>query len=83
MSLEGCSRITIEGLSSVIFCWNEIGSLSVTSCSNIKDSEVTSELATLFSVLKKFTWKADTRSLLSASLVGTGMGKRGKFFRKK
>ncbi|KAL1813871.1 hypothetical protein ACET3Z_023936 [Daucus carota] len=83
LSLEGCSRLTVEGLSSVIFCLNEIESLSVTSCSNIKDSEVTPELATLFSVLKKFTWKADTRSLLSASLVGTGMGKRGKFFRKK
>lgn len=83
LSLERCSRLTIEGLASVIFNWNELESLSVTSCSNIKDSEVTPELATLFSVLKKFTWKADTRSLLSASLVGTGMGKRGKFFGKK
>ncbi|KAL8096020.1 F-box protein At5g51370-like [Apium graveolens] len=83
LSLEGCSRLTVEGLASAIFYWNDLESLSVTSCSNIKDSEVTPELATLFSALKKFTWKADTRSLLSASLVGTGMGKRGKIFGKK
>lgn len=82
LSLEGCSKLTIEGLASVVLYWNELESLSVISCNNIKDNDVTPVLATLFSVLKKFKWKADTRSLLSASLVGTGMRNKGKIFRK-
>lgn len=53
------------------------------SCGNIKDSEISPALSTLFSTLKDFQWKPDTKSLLSAGLVGTGMGKRGnKLFKK-
>lgn len=82
LSLEGCSRLTTEGLESVILSWKELESLSVLSCNNIKYSEVSPALATVFSVLKDLKWRADTKSILSAGLEGTGMGKRGKFFRK-
>lgn len=83
LSLESCSMLTIQGLESVILHWKELESLSVISCNNIKDVEVTPELSALFSVLKYLKWKPDTKSLLSGSLEGTGMGKRGgKFFKK-
>lgn len=77
LSLEGCSLLTTEGLESVVLSWIEIDRLKVISCSNVKDSEITPELATLFSDLKELKWRPDSRSLLSASLTGTGVGEKG------
>lgn len=83
LSLEGCSLVTIKGLESVLLSWRELQQLRVMSCNNIKDSEVTPELATLFSMLKELKWRPDSRSLLSSNLVGTGMGKKGgRFFQR-
>lgn len=82
MSLEGCSRLTTTGLEAVILLWKELKSINVISCNNVKDSEVTPMLATLFSSLKEFKWRPDTKSLVSANRVSTGIGKRGKSFRK-
>lgn len=83
LSLEGCSLLTTEGLESVILTWNELQSLKVVSCKHIKNSEVSPALSTLFAVLKEFTWRPETKSHLSLSLAGTGMGKKGgKFFKK-
>lgn len=83
LSLEGCSLLTVEGLDSVVHSWKELQRLRVVSCNNIKDSEVTPALATLFSVLKELKWRPDSRSLLSSSLGETGMGKKGgKFFKR-
>ncbi|KAI3458311.1 hypothetical protein Pfo_014974 [Paulownia fortunei] len=83
LSLEGCSMLTTRGLESVIISWNELQSLKVKSCNNIKDCEVNPALSSVFSILKDLKWKPDTKSLLSANLDGTGMGKRGsKFFKK-
>lgn len=82
LSLEGCSLLTMEGLDSVILSWNELQRLRVVSCNNIKDSEVTPAVASLFSVLKELKWRPDdSKSLLLSSLAGTGVGKKGgKFF---
>lgn len=77
LSLEGCSLLTTEGLESVVLSWKELDRLRVVSCNNIKDSEITAELATLFSVLKELKWQPDSRSMLSASLAGTGIGQKG------
>ncbi|KAH0980546.1 hypothetical protein GBA52_007723 [Prunus armeniaca] len=74
ISLQGCSLLTTGGLESVLLCWKELQRLRVVSCNNITDSETTPALATLFSVLKELTWRPNTRSLLSSSLAGTGMG---------
>lgn len=83
MSLEGCSVLTSSGLESVILHWEELESMSVVSCKNIKDSEVSPALSSLFSLLKELKWRPDTRSHLSSSLEGAGIGKRGsKFFKK-
>lgn len=83
LSLEGCSLLTTVGLESVILKWKELQSLRVISSNNIKDNEVTPALASLFSVLKELKWRPDFRSLLSSSLVGTGMGnKGGRFFKR-
>ncbi|KAL3647505.1 hypothetical protein CASFOL_008473 [Castilleja foliolosa] len=83
LSLEGCSMLTTHGLESVITSWNELQSLKVYSCNNIKDCEVNSALSSVFSALKDLKWKPDTKSMVSANLDGTGMGKRGgKFFKK-
>jgi F-box/leucine-rich repeat protein 2/20 len=58
--------------------------MRVVSCKNIKDSEISAALSSLFSLLKELTWRPDTRSHLSSSLEGTGIGKRGsKFFKKR
>lgn len=84
LSLEGCAMLTTQGLESVILSWKEFQRLRVVSCNNVKDSEVTPALSTLFSVLKELKWRPDTKSLLLSSLAGTGMGKKGgKFFKKK
>ena len=49
----------------------------------MKDDEVTSALANLFSVLKELKWRPDSKSVLAMSLAGTGIGKKGaRFFRK-
>ncbi|KAJ0096478.1 hypothetical protein Patl1_27894 [Pistacia atlantica] len=40
LSLEGCSLPTTEGLEFVILSWTELENLSVMSCKNIKDGEV-------------------------------------------
>lgn len=83
LSLEGCSLLTTEGLESVLLTWNELEHLRIESCKNIKDSEISPALSTLFSVLKELRWRPDSRSLLASSLVGTGMGKKGgRFFKK-
>ncbi|XP_022756984.1 F-box protein At5g51370-like [Durio zibethinus] len=83
LSLEGCSLLTIKGLESVVLSLKELQQLRVMSCTNIKDTEVTPELATLFSVLKELKWRPDSRSLLSSTLAGTGMGmKGGRFFKR-
>ncbi|PPD78541.1 hypothetical protein GOBAR_DD24524 [Gossypium barbadense] len=83
LSLEGCSLLTIRGLELVVLSWKELQRLRVMSCNNIKDTEVTPELATLFSVLKELIWRPDSRSLLSSNLAGTGMGRKGdRFFKR-
>jgi F-box/leucine-rich repeat protein 2/20 len=82
LSLEGCSLLTVEGLESVILSWKELQRLRVVSCNKIMDSEVTPALSTLFSVLKELKWSPDSRSLLSSSLAGTGLRKKGgRFFK--
>ncbi|KAF3564779.1 hypothetical protein DY000_02010702 [Brassica cretica] len=75
--LEHCSLLTTGGLESVLLSWKGLQRLMVVSCSKIKDSEVTPELASLFSVLKELKWRPDTRSLLSADLEGIGMWRKG------
>ncbi|KAK8570487.1 hypothetical protein V6N13_003164 [Hibiscus sabdariffa] len=83
LSLEGCSLLTIKGLESVVLSWKGLQQLRVVSCNSIKDSEITPELATLFSLLKELKWRPDSRSLLSSNLAGTGMGnKGGRFFKR-
>ncbi|KAL0429072.1 UNVERIFIED_CONTAM: F-box protein [Sesamum radiatum] len=77
LSLEGCSLLTTEGLESVVLSWKELDRLKVISCNNVRDSEITPELATLFSLLKELKWRPDSRSLLAASLAGTGIGQKG------
>ncbi|MBA0655932.1 hypothetical protein Goklo_008348, partial [Gossypium klotzschianum] len=70
LSVEGCSLVTIKGLESVLLSWKELQQLRVMSCNNLKDTEVTPELATLFSMLKELKWRPDSRSLLLSNLVG-------------
>ncbi|XP_042506522.1 F-box protein At5g51370-like [Macadamia integrifolia] len=83
LSLEGCSLLTTDCLESVILSWKELQSLRVVSCNNIKDSEVTPALSSLFSVLKELKWRPDSRSLLSSGLAGSGVGKKkGRLFKK-
>ncbi|KAK9910899.1 hypothetical protein M0R45_034835 [Rubus argutus] len=83
ISLEGCSLLTTGGLESVLLCWKELQELRVVSCNNISDSDITSALASLFSVLKELTWRPNSRALLSSSLAGTGVGmKGGRFFKR-
>ncbi|XP_031265638.1 F-box protein At5g51380-like [Pistacia vera] len=83
LSLEGCSLLTTEGLEYVILSWTGLENLSVMSCKNIKDGEVSPALSTLFSTLKELKWRPDTKSLLASSLMETGMGRKGgKFFKK-
>ncbi|KAJ6835525.1 F-box protein-like [Iris pallida] len=77
LSLEGCSQLTTEGLESVIMSWPDLKSLTVVSCNSIKDDAVTPAMSSLFSTLKEFKWRPDSKSLLAMSLPGTGMGKKG------
>ncbi|VVB06761.1 unnamed protein product [Arabis nemorensis] len=79
--LDHCSLLTTGGLESVLLSWKDLQRLIVVSCRKIKDSEVTPQLASLFSVLKELKWRPDTRSLLSSDLEGIGMWRKGgKFF---
>ncbi|KAI5670225.1 hypothetical protein M9H77_10589 [Catharanthus roseus] len=83
LSIEGCSLLTTAGLEFVLLSWMELQSLQVMSCNRIKDIEISFMLSHLFSNLKDLQWKPDSKSLLSANLAGTGMGKKGtKFFKK-
>ncbi|XP_020584047.1 F-box protein At5g51380-like [Phalaenopsis equestris] len=83
LSLEGCSKITTEGLESVLLSWNDLQSLTIISCNGIRDDEVSPALSGLFSILKQFRWRPDSKSVLSMNLQGTGMGKKGgRFFRR-
>ncbi|KAK6936295.1 hypothetical protein RJ641_033325 [Dillenia turbinata] len=59
LSLEGCSLLTTAGLESVILFWKELESLRVVSCKNMKDSDVSPALSTLFSTLKQFKWRPE------------------------
>ncbi|CAL5056735.1 unnamed protein product [Urochloa decumbens] len=83
LSLERCSLLTTRGLESVITSWSDLQSLEVVSCNKIKDEEITPALSELFSNLKELKWRPDNKSLLAASLVGTGMGKKGRVFFKR
>ncbi|KHN11678.1 F-box protein [Glycine soja] len=77
--VEGCSLLTTEGLECVIHSWKELQSLRVVTCKNIKDSEISPALATLFTTLKELRWSPDTKSLLPSGV----MGKKGdKFFKR-
>ncbi|KAK9095459.1 hypothetical protein Scep_026928 [Stephania cephalantha] len=79
LSLEGCSLLTTEGLEKVVLSWVELQRLRVVSCNNVKGSEVTPALSSLFSVLKELKWRPDTRSLLA----GTDLGRKGgRFFKR-
>ncbi|XP_058764894.1 F-box protein At5g07670-like [Vicia villosa] len=83
LHLEGCSLLTTQGLDSVIHSWKELQSLRVVSCKNIKDTEITLSLATLFTTLKELKWRPDTKSLLQSSLMAVSIGKKGgKFFKR-
>lgn len=83
VSLEGCSVLTTEGLESVVLSWKELRRLRVVSCNNIKDSEITPALASLFSLLKELKWRPDSRSLLLSTLAGIGSRKKGgRFFKR-
>ena len=75
--------LTTQGIESVLLTWNELQTLKIESCKNIKDGEISPALSTLFSVLKDLRWRPDSKSRLVAGLVGSGSGKKGrKFFRK-
>lgn len=78
--IEGCSLLTTEGLESVIESWNDLECLRVVSCKNIKDSEISPALATLFTTLKELKWRPDTKHLLPSKEVNMGK-KGGKFFK--
>lgn len=81
--LEGCSLLTTEGLEHVIHSWKELQSLRVVSCKNIKECEISTALATLFTSLKELRWSPDTKSLLQSSVTGITMAKKGgKFFKR-
>ncbi|KAJ9535531.1 hypothetical protein OSB04_un001333 [Centaurea solstitialis] len=83
VSLEGCSRLTTQGLEAVVVSFKELESLRVISCNNIKEDEVSPALSNLFATLKNLKWTPDNRSLVLTSLSESGMGKRGgRFFKK-
>ncbi|KAK1415370.1 hypothetical protein QVD17_31151 [Tagetes erecta] len=82
-SIEGCARLTTQGLETVVLTWKELESLRVISCKNIKDDDVTPTLSVVFSNLKDFKWCPGNTSFQSTRLSSSDMGKRGaKFFKK-
>ncbi|KAG7030845.1 F-box protein, partial [Cucurbita argyrosperma subsp. argyrosperma] len=61
----------------------ELQSLRVVSCKNIKESSISPALSSLFSIFKDLKWRPDTKSLLPSTLIHTHMGKKGgRFFKK-
>jgi hypothetical protein len=83
LNLESCSVLTTQGLESIILSWPDLERLTVISCNNIKDEELSPALSSLFSSLKELKWRPDTKSMLSANLASTGMGKKGgRFFKR-
>lgn len=83
LSLEGCSPLTTSGLETVVLAYKELQALKVVYCNNIKDSEISPDLAFQFGVLKELKWRPDAKSLLSMGLAGTRIGQQGgKFFKK-
>ncbi|KAH7441591.1 hypothetical protein KP509_03G044800 [Ceratopteris richardii] len=83
LSLEGCSPLTTVGLEKVILVYKELQALRVMYCNNVKDSEISPDLALQFGILKELKWRPDAKSFLSMSLAGTGIGYHGgKFFKK-
>ncbi|GER31209.1 F-box/LRR-repeat protein [Striga asiatica] len=77
LSLEGCSLLTTEGLELVVLSWKDLHRLKVISCNNVRDSEITPEMALLFSNLKELKWRPDAKSILTAGLMDTGIGLKG------
>ncbi|KAM0015791.1 putative F-box domain, leucine-rich repeat domain superfamily, F-box-like domain superfamily [Helianthus debilis subsp. tardiflorus] len=77
LSLEGCSLLTMDGFEPVVLSWKELKRLTVVSCNNIKDSAMTPELATLFSLLKELKWRPDSKSILLSGFEGTGVWQKG------
>ncbi|XP_076917681.1 F-box protein At5g07670-like [Bidens hawaiensis] len=77
LCLEGCSLLTMDGFEPVVLSWKELKRLKVVSCNNIKDSAMTPELATLFSLLKELKWCPDSKSILSSGLEGTEVWQKG------
>ncbi|KAK9050263.1 hypothetical protein SSX86_030767 [Deinandra increscens subsp. villosa] len=77
LSLEGCSLLTMDGFDPVVLSWKELKRLKVVSCNNIKDSAMSPEVATLFSLLKELKWRPDSKSILSSGLEGTGVWQKG------
>ncbi|XP_023755661.1 F-box protein At5g07670 [Lactuca sativa] len=77
LSLEGCSLLTMDGFDPLVDSWKELKRLKVVSCNNIKDSAMSPELATLFSLLKELKWRPDSKSILSSGLHGTGIWQKG------
>ena len=56
MSLEGCSLLSTLGLETVLLGLKDLQRLRVVSCINIKDTEITPSLDSLFTILKEFKW---------------------------
>ncbi|GLJ54131.1 hypothetical protein SUGI_1159520 [Cryptomeria japonica] len=83
LSLEGCSLLSTSVLETVLLGLKDLQRLRVVSCNNIKDIEISSSLASLFTTLKQLKWRPDTKSLLASYLVGTEMGRKGgRFFKR-
>ncbi|KAJ4759398.1 F-box protein [Rhynchospora pubera] len=84
LNLQSCSVLSTQGLESIILSWPDLERLTVISCNNIKDKEISPALSGLFSSLKELKWRPDTKSMLATSLGGTGMGKKGgRFFKRR
>ncbi|KAJ4746732.1 F-box protein [Rhynchospora pubera] len=84
LNLQSCSVLSTQGLESIILSWPDLERLTVISCNNIKDEEISPALSGLFSSLKELKWRPDTKSMLATSLGGTGMGKKGgRFFKRR
>lgn len=83
LSLEGCSLLSTAGLETVLLGMKDLQRLRVVSCNNIKETEITPSLASLFTVLKEFKWRPDTKSLLAASLAGFEIGQKGRRYFKR
>ncbi|KAJ0736883.1 hypothetical protein HanLR1_Chr06g0200781 [Helianthus annuus] len=78
VSVVGRMLIAYNGwFEPVVLSWKELKRLTVVSCNNIKDSAMTPELATLFSLLKELKWRPDSKSILSSGFEGTGVWQKG------